>query len=189
MAKQKLEPKPWMFPKPAVMVGALVDGKPNFMTIANCGVGNYDPPMIFIACDSNHHTCKGIRENQTFSVNIPSADLAVATDFVGINHGHQVDKSKLFEVFFGELLTAPMVGECPVCMECKVVKVMDFDGDETFFGQVIAIYVDDQAMTGGKPDVRKIDPLIYSTSDKKYYRLGDEIGPAYSLGKNFKAKV
>jgi len=42
-------------------------------------------------------------------------------------------------------------------------------------------------MTGGRPDIKKADPIIYSTSDKKYFRIGREIGRAYSIGKRKKA--
>jgi hypothetical protein len=38
MTKIKLGPQPWLFPMPALLVGALVDGKPNFMTAAWSGI-------------------------------------------------------------------------------------------------------------------------------------------------------
>ena len=38
MEKVKLGPKTLLYPMPAVLAGAVVDGKPNFMTVAWCGM-------------------------------------------------------------------------------------------------------------------------------------------------------
>lgn len=183
MAKKKLAPKPFMYPKPAVLVGSVVDGRANFMTIANCGIAGYDPPVIAVSSYKPHYTNKGIRKNKTFSVNIPSAKMAAVTDYCGLYSGKRTDKSGLFDVFYGELKTAPMIGECPVCIECSLVKTVTLEDEYLFLGRVVAIYADDKCMTGALPDIKKVDPLIYSTSDKKYYRIGREIGKAYSIGR------
>jgi flavin reductase (DIM6/NTAB) family NADH-FMN oxidoreductase RutF len=189
MAKKKLSPKPYMYPKPAVLVGALVKGKPNFNTIANCGIVGWAPPMVFISSYKGHYTNIGIRKNKTFSVNVPSADMAKITDYCGIYSGRKVDKSEIFEVFYGDLVTAPMIQECPVNLECKLVRTIRFDEEEIFLGEIVVIYADEKCMTKNKLDIKKINPLIYSTSDKKYFRIGKEIGKAYSIGKMKKGRL
>ncbi|MFC1921177.1 hypothetical protein ACFLYQ_05585, partial [Chloroflexota bacterium] len=59
---------------------------------------------------------KGIKQNMTFSVNVPSADLVKETDYCGIESGSKADKVAVckFDVFYGKLETAPMVEQCPV---------------------------------------------------------------------------
>jgi flavin reductase (DIM6/NTAB) family NADH-FMN oxidoreductase RutF len=183
MTKKKLPAKPWMFPKPAVLVGAMVRGRPNFNTIANCGIICYDPPMVSVSSDKSHYTNLGIRKQKTFSVNFPSAKMARLADFCGLYSGNKVDKSKVFKVFFGDLKTAPLIEECPVNLECKLVKTLRLGEDEVFVGKIIAIWADEKCMRDEKLAIKKIDPLIYSTADKKYYRVGKEIGRAYSIGK------
>lgn len=183
MAKKQFSPKPYFYPKPAVLVGAMVRGRPNFLVIANCGIAAWEPPTIFISSSRNHYTNLGIRKHQVFSVNIPSAKLASAVDYCGIYSGRRVDKSRVFEVFFGELKDAPLIRECPVNYECRVTRTWRWATEEVFCGEIVAIHVDERCLTAGRPDIRKINPLIYSTSDKKYYRLGAEIGRAYQLGK------
>ena len=69
----------------------------------------------------DHYTTKGIVENGTYSVNVPSTRLLSLADYCGLVSGHRVDKSRLFETFYGELGTAPMAAECPVNLECRVV--------------------------------------------------------------------
>ncbi len=186
MIKKKLAPKPLMYPKPAVLVGARVMGKPNFNTIANCGIISWDPPMVAVASYFGHYTNRGIRRHKTFSVNIPSAKMAKVTDFCGLYSGRKTDKSKIFKVFYGGLKTAPMIEECPVNLECKLVKTLKYGEAEIFLGEIKAVYAEDKYLTNGQPDTIKIDPLIYSSSDKKYYRIGKPVGKAYEIGRKKK---
>jgi len=44
------------------------------------------------------------------------------TDFCGIMTGKKTDKAALFEVFYGELKTAPMIRQCPVNMETETPR-------------------------------------------------------------------
>ena len=48
MEKKKLGPQTLLFPMPAVLVGANVDEKPNFMTAAWCGIAASKPPAISV---------------------------------------------------------------------------------------------------------------------------------------------
>jgi len=80
--KQKLGGINVLYPTPTVLVGAMVDGKPNYITIAHIGIVNHAKPyQISLSMAKVHHTNPGIRENKAFSVNIPSENLVVETDF------------------------------------------------------------------------------------------------------------
>ena len=47
--KLKLGPQTLLYPMPAVLVGAMVGEKPNFMTAAWCGITASKPPAISVA--------------------------------------------------------------------------------------------------------------------------------------------
>jgi len=49
MGKMKLGPQTLLFPMPAVLVGAQVDEKPNFMTAAWCAIAAFKPPAVAVA--------------------------------------------------------------------------------------------------------------------------------------------
>ncbi len=120
MSKVTFGPRLLLYPTPAVVIGANVDGKANFMTAAWCGIVNGNPPMISVALQHHRHTLKGIRQSLTFSVNVPSVDLVKETDYCGVASGAKVDKvadCKL-KVFYGKLETAPLVDQFPVNLEC-----------------------------------------------------------------------
>jgi len=142
--------------------------------------------MVSVAVNKTRHTLKGIEENRTFSVNVPSTRDLEKTDYVGITTGARVDKSKVFESFYGKLKTAPMAGECPVSLECRLFDMVKCGSHDLVVGEIVETYVDKAAITGGTPDIKKVDPIIYS--DAKYYRIGDFIADAFSAGKAYKKK-
>jgi flavin reductase (DIM6/NTAB) family NADH-FMN oxidoreductase RutF len=189
MPKISIKPKTFLYPMPTTIVGANVNGKPNYVTIAYCGIVQARPPMISIACNKNHYTYAGIKENQTFSVNIPSEEMVEITDYIGLNSGKDVDKSGTFEYFYGTLGTAPMIQKCPLNLECRLFKMVDIPGiDDLFIGEIIGIYTEEKYLTNGIPDISKIKPIIFSMGDNNYWRLGGHLGPAWSIGKGFKSK-
>jgi flavin reductase (DIM6/NTAB) family NADH-FMN oxidoreductase RutF len=189
MEKISIKPATYLFPMPTTIVGANVNGKANYLTIAYCGTVQAEPPMLSVALNRHHYTNTGIRENRTFSVNIPPESMVEITDYIGIDSGRNVDKFALFDSFYGELKTAPMIGECPLNMECRLVQVVDIPGrDELFIGEIVNIYCSEEYLTMGLPDINKIRPIIFSCGDHKYWKLGEYLGQAWSIGKEFKGK-
>jgi len=184
MEKVKLGPQTLLYPMPAVLVGAKVDEKPNFMTAAWCGIAASKPPAISVGLHKVRHTLKGVKEQGTFSINVPSSDLAQKVDYCGIYSGKKRDKTSLFKVFYGVLETAPLIGECPVNLECKVIHSLDLGSHILVVGEIFETYVNEDCLTDEKPDPEKIDPLIYTTGVTQYQRLGETIGKAFHLGKD-----
>jgi flavin reductase (DIM6/NTAB) family NADH-FMN oxidoreductase RutF len=166
-------------PLPVILVGALVNGKPNYLVIGySCpfDFGKY----IFFSLYPKRYTAIGIHDNMTFSVNIPSEDLLEKVKICGSKTGREIDKSVLFDNFYGKLKTAPMIRECPVNIECKVNEILDYGDGEGIIGKVIKSYVDQQYLSkvGDKVilDWSKIYPIIWTTGgDFNYYKLGERI--------------
>ncbi len=184
MDKISIGPKTLMHPMPTVLVGSSVGGKPNYMAVAWCGIACMAPPMVAVAINHVRHTLKGIEENKTFSVNVPSLAQVVETDHCGMVTGARADKSKVFESFYGKLKTAPLIKECPVNLECKVFNTMDCGSHVLVVGEIVETYVSKEVVSGNSTDIKKVDPIIYS--DGKYYRVGDFVTDAFSAGKAYK---
>ena len=99
MEKITLGPMPYMSVMPTVLVGADVKGKPNYMTAAWATVACMAPPMVCVAINKVRYTAKGIDENKTFSLNVPSENQVVETDHCGLVSGANEDKSGVFRCF------------------------------------------------------------------------------------------
>ncbi len=162
-------------PLPIALVGALVNNKPNFLVIGYMcpfDFGRY----LFFSLYKNRYTRIGIHEHQTFSVNVPSEDLIEQVDICGSKSGRDYDKSTLFETFYGELQTAPMIQQCPINIECEVAEILDYEQNDGIIGRVVKSYVTPEYLTDGKLDMRKVHPIIWATGgDFHYYQLGTRI--------------
>ncbi len=176
------------YPMPVSLVGAYVDGKPNFLAVAWFTMASYKPPRIAITLGKGHYTNPGIRENKTFSVCLPSEDMVEVTDYCGIVSGKKTDKSEIFDLFYGELKTAPLIRDCPLCIECKLVEIVESGKNEIFIGEIIGTYTEERFMTDGKLDFAKMKPLSLSQPDTSYWRLGEPFASAWNIGKRYKAK-
>ncbi len=165
-------------PLPVILVGANVHDKANYLVIGySCpfDFGKY----IFFSLYPKRYTAIGIHENMTFSVNIPSEDLIEKTNICGSKSGRDINKSSLFDNFYGDLKTAPMIRECPVNIECEVNEILDYGDGEGIIGKVIKSYVNREYTIeeeNVKLDWSKIHPIIWTTGgDFNYYKLGERI--------------
>ena len=172
------------YPMPVVLVGANVNEKPNFLAIGWFVNAGYKPPKVAVVLNKAHYTNQGIKENRTFSVCIPSDDMIVATDYCGLFSGAKVDKSTVFDVFYGKLKTAPMITECPVNLECRLDKMVDNGQHEMFIGDVVSTYTEEKYLTDGTLDLQKTKPFILAAQE--YYTLCEPKCKAFSVGKKFK---
>ncbi len=183
MAKKNLGTSFNIFPMPVVIVGTVTDGKPNFMTAAWVTKLNSDPPLVGISMGKRQHTAKGILQSNQFSVNYPSVDQVVLTDYCGLVHGYEEDKSAHLEIFAGTLEAAPMVRECPVSLECTLYHTVELPKDFFFIGEVVGVYADEGVLTEGRIDARKLRPFVLTMPGNTYWALGEPIGEAWSIGK------
>ena len=144
-----------LLPMPVVLVGTRLGGRANFMPVGWCCRANLAPPMLCCGINRAHATPSGIRETGTFSVNVPSAAQLETTDYCGLVSGAAVDKSDVFKVVYGELETAPMVADCPVAMECRVVEIVSLPSHDLVIGEIVAAYADPAVLTGGQARDRR----------------------------------
>ena len=185
MEKVKIENDAFVYPMPMVLVGAMVENKANFMAVGWITRVNFNPPMIAVGLRKVHYTNEGIHQQKTFSVNVPSLELIEKVDYCGLASGKKADKSQIFEVFYGELSTAPMVRECPLCMECRLVQAVDLPSNTLFIGQIMGTYTEEKYLTDGKPDIVKINPFTLSMPDNQYWMVGKNVGKAWGIGKSY----
>jgi len=175
-----------VLPMPVTLVGSVVDGKVNFQTTAWVSRVQLNPPLIAVEVNGKHHTAKGIRQNKTFSVNFPNTEMVEITDYCGIVSGSKVDKSSLFDVFYGAVETAPMIKSCPLTLECRVVEAPIEAAPHLVIGEIIESYVREDCLSDDKLDPLKADPLILTSPDRHYWKLGKQVAKAFSVGKGFK---
>ena len=183
--KKTLGAQTLLYPKPALLVGANVDGKPNFMTAAWGGIACKTPPMLSVAIRAERYTYRGMQENQTFSINIPQVHMVKEVDYCGIVSGKQADKVAdcNFTVFYGELKSAPLIEECPVNLECRLHQTIELGTHVLCIGLIEQVHASESCLTDGRPDIRKVNPLAFASDrEQAYYAVGEKLAPAFKAG-------
>jgi flavin reductase (DIM6/NTAB) family NADH-FMN oxidoreductase RutF len=170
-------------PLPVTLIGTVVDGRPNY-----CVVGYISPfdfgRYVFFSLYKKRYTSRGVHENRAFSVNLPSEDLLAEVNICGSKSGRDVDKSQLFDTFYGELKGAPMIRECPLNMACEVAEVLDYEPNEGIIGRVVASYVDEELLRDGAVDMKAARLFAWTIGgDFSYYGLGDRLAAEEGEGK------
>ena len=101
-----------------------------------------------------------------------------------------MDKSTVFQSFYGVLGSTPMILECPINFECTVIRHISdiFPDGDIFFAEIVETYIGEQFLTDNdinqcEADIKKINPILLG-SDGNYWVLGTTIAKAFSLGKN-----
>lgn len=181
MSKKLLKPSTALSPVPAVMVSCCNEaGESNIITLAWVGTLCSEPPLIGIGIRKSRYSHAMVKETGEFVVNLPSEGLAWATDFCGINSGRNVDKFGELELTAvpGSKVKAPMIGECPVNIECKVKQILELGSHDVFIGEVVAVHADDEVLDENG-NFSLTQAKLFAYGGGKYWGLAEEpIGPA-----------
>ena len=177
-----------LYVTPVTVVGMVVQGRVNFLTIAHVGVVEHG--AFLISVDKSHEfSDKGIRENGTVSVSLVNQSMLEAADYCGIAKGAQTDKSKVFKYHFGELENAPIIDEAPVSMACRVMDKFEVGNFTNYILKPVHTYVQEENLNErGKIDYEKVSPVLFEFQNAQYLSTGKVIGHCWSYGKNYKVK-
>ncbi|BAX81074.1 flavin reductase [Labilibaculum antarcticum] len=172
--KKSLGIRTELYPKPALVIGSYdKEGKPNMMTAAWVSIANSNPLSIAVSMRPATYSHGNVTETKSFTVNIPSSELAKYVDYVGRFSGKDVDKFKETGLtpVRGEFVNAPYIKEFPIVIECELTEFHDLGSHRQFIGKVIDVKADEAILDSkGNVDVNLLNPLIYAGGN--YYETG-----------------
>lgn len=191
MAKQTWKAGNMLYPLPAVMVSAVdTEGKANIITVAWAGTVCTNPPMVSISVRPERYSYHMLQETKEFVINLTTEKLAYATDYCGVKSGREVDKFTEMKLTkeAADVVKAPLIGESPVNIECRVVKVEELGSHHMFLAEVLAVHVDDDYLDEkNRFALEKTDPIVYVHGE--YFSLGQLLGSfGYSVKKHGKKR-
>ena len=79
-----------LYPTPLVVVGTMVNGKPNWVLVGHVGIIGHDRVMVSLA--RTHYTNQGIKETNRLSINIVDETMLPRADHAGCVSGAKEDK-------------------------------------------------------------------------------------------------
>lgn len=175
--KKKLGSINAMYPALTIILGTVAKGKPDFTTITHVGI--MDLHTVSVSIRKEHHCNFGLREHNSFSVNIPSVEMIREVDLCGHISGKDYDKAVNFETFFGTIKTAPLIKGCPINMELAVTHTIDLPHYNVYVGKIINTFVDSEILTPeNRIDMSKLEPILFSMQDYGYWNINRRFADA-----------
>ena len=176
MSKQLWKPGALLAPVPPVLVSCGTVEKPNLLTIGWTGIVSTHPAMTYISVRPERYSYPMIREGGCFVINLTTEALCRAADFCGVRSGREVDKLAHcgLTVSPASTVSAPILNESPVNIECRVQQVLELGSHHMFLAEITAIQVDDRLVDGGRLCLDRAGLVAYAHGE--YFALGDKLG-------------
>ena len=132
--KSELKTNKLYYNFPIILVG-YKDDKFNYnatTTSASYSLGN----TINIGIKSDSNSTKLIKKYKEFTINIPSKELMSEVEICGLFSGNNKLQQADMPYTIGKYVNAPLIDECIISFECKVIKSYDFEGYTHFLGEI-----------------------------------------------------
>jgi flavin reductase (DIM6/NTAB) family NADH-FMN oxidoreductase RutF len=190
--KTTFGPQKILFPMPVSLVVTGTIEKANIVTIAWVSLLTSNPPTLGISVGSKGFSGNEILKNKNFTVNIAGVDIMPEADYCGITSGRNVDKFKKTGLtpLPSKFIPSPIIKECPMNFECKLVNAAVVGTTNHFVGEILELHMDSDKLKDPKIpqslDVELFNPLIYIGGAREYRKIGEKVGDAYQIGKKLK---
>ena len=179
MKKQSVTPFRPVHPSPAALITSVrEDGRANIITLGEVfNVSIRDPVILGIAIAKPRYSHELISATREYVVNLPTAGMVEQVDRCGTVSGRQVDKFTEFGLtaVAAEKVRPPLIAECPINIECRVIGIQEIGDHDLFLGEALAEHVAEEALDEkGNILVDRLDPLCYLHSE--YWSCGRRLG-------------
>ncbi len=176
---KKIEWKPSVLlaPCPPAMVTCGTLENPNIITIAWTGITCTHPPMTYISVRPSRYSYDIIKESGEFAINLTTSALTASADFCGARTGAKIDKFKAtgLHAVSASKISAPIIEECPIAMECKVKQIIPLGSHDMFLAEIVAVDVEARYIDSkGKLNLQQCGLSAYAHGE--YFKLGRKIG-------------
>lgn len=155
--KKTLPPKPWLFPRPVLLLSTRdSEGKDNIITVSWAGVACTTPPMLTVSLRKSRWSHAVVLARKEFVINIPTANQYEAAELCGTLSGR--DSDKFAACHLGRLpasvVSAPLIAECPINLECRVVHVLPLGSHDLFVAEIVKTHANHSVISeeGGIDD-------------------------------------
>ncbi len=178
-------------PAPVYIVGTYDEkGRANAMAAAWAGICCSKPPCLAVSLREATYSHHNILKRKAFTISIPGEEQAAAADYFGLASGRDTDKFAAagLTAVKSELVDAPYVGEFPLVLECSLFQVVELGLHTMFVGEIRDVKAEESVLGEKKTiDLSRVRPFIFSPGDRLYYRLGEKLGPAFSIGDSYRS--
>lgn len=184
--KRALGPSDRIYPMPCPLVVGGSINESDMLAVAWMTIVSPSPPRVGMSLRKTRRTLELIREHADFTVNFAPTSLAPQVDYCGITSGRASDKwaATGLSPQKASLVSAPMIAECPLSLECRVDSEVDLEDYVFVIGEIVETHAEESVLDeNGKIDITALDPLIYLAGVREYRGLGPKLADAFAVGK------
>jgi len=132
-----------LYPRQVILATSQSGGKSNIITLAwHCPLSS-KPPLVGISVGKTRFSHSLISDGRDFVISIPTEGMTDKVLLIGDKSGKDVDKFSEtgLTAVKGDVVKAPIIKECPINIECKLVAELDVGDHTLFVGEVVATHV------------------------------------------------
>lgn len=162
MSKKSVEIKACLQKMPKVLVSCRdKEGNNNALAVGYCCNCSFDPPMVMVGIVPSRHSYHMVKETGCFVVNLVTKDYEETFSYLGSHSGKDEDKLAKMNVAVedGKAVNAPVISDCPVNIECKVVDSIKTGSHEMFVGKIEYVHANDSIVVDNGIDFAKLELL------------------------------
>jgi len=155
-------------PRPIGWLSTLsVDGIANLAPYSFFNAMSQSPHYVVVGSGPRKDSLRNIEATGEFAVNLATFDLREQVNASSAPVPPFVDEFEVARVSKApcRLIKAPRVAESPVCLECRLFRVIDLPDDEgrandhIAIGRVIGIHIDDRHIVDGRVNTAAMRPI------------------------------
>lgn len=190
MAKQFWKGSALLAPVPAALVTCGTMEAANVLTIGWTGIVCTRPPVTYISVRPERYSHDIIRSSGEFAINLTTSAMCREVDFCGVKSGKDINKLEKcgFHISPAHTIEVPIIEECPVSLECKVIESKLLGSHTMFLAEIVGIDVDEKYIDSkGKLNLQQCGLMAYAHGE--YFALGRKLGDfGWSVRKKKKHK-
>lgn len=191
MAKQHWKGSVLLAPVPPALVSCGTMEEHNVLTVAWTGVVCTHPPLTYISVRPSRYSYSIIEKQKEFVINLTTSSMCRETDFCGVKSGKDIDKFSYckFTPEPAQTVKAPLIAQCPVNLECKVIEQKEFGTHTMFLAEITCVNIDEKYLDSkGKLNLQQCGLMAYAHGE--YFALGRKLGDfGFSVRKKKNKKV
>ena len=175
MAKVAIDVYRPIYPTPAALITSISPGgKPNIITLGETfNISIRRPVIVGIAVGKARYSHELISQTREYVVNLPTARILTLDKFAATG----------LTALPAQVVKPPLIAECPINIECKVIGVHEVGDHDLFLGEVVAAHVDTDLLDEtGKLCTDRLDTICFLHSfncGAEYWSLGRKLADTW----------
>lgn len=122
------------------------DGHNNALVVGFAANASLDPAMVIVGITPERFSHHLVKESGCFVINLPKKSFKKEYGYLGSKSGRDGDKFEALGLKWenGTSVDAPILTDCPVNIECRVIQSIQPGTHELFVATVETVHVDEE---------------------------------------------